>query len=283
MASLTETYQGVGEVATERQVYAGVGLFLIGVVFGIAGLIIGTTEVLAGFGIDTLGSRQIAGVLGGLGVPSILLGIGTVLPAARKVRVAALIGASIAVLAVAMFWVVYPSHWAGFGQDWTLHVSAIYALGTGITFWCLFVGVVNFKTRNDPGGTVRLYLTKDGVKKVVESTTPSTTTSGKGSVGVVGSTPSTSSTRSTPAPAPVSDGGATTGIDNSSDDGAILGDEPAPRPHPVDTYCGNCTHFEYVQSGNGIKPYCGYNESVMDDMSACDHWEANQSDPSAIR
>lgn len=283
MASLTEVYEGVGEVATRRQVYAGVGLFGVGAVFGLAGLIVGSTQLLSVFGVGTFGARRIAGLLAGLGVPAILLGIFTVLPADRRVRAAAAIGAAISVLGVAMFWVVYPSDWAGYGQDYTLLVTGIYTLGIVITFWCLFVAVINFKTRNDPGGTVRLEITKDGKTKIIHDVPRSVIRNqGVGSVGIFGST-TTESIESTLDDAvvttgsTVSDGGATEPEIRSplDDDGRIMESTPEPIA-PVDTYCGNCSYFEYVRSSGGIRPFCGFNDTVMDDMNACEHWQPNQ-------
>ena len=43
----------------------------------------------------------------------------------------------------------------------------------------------------------------------------------------------------------------------------------------VDRYCGNCGHFRYVRTENGLSPYCGYHEEVMDDMEPCLGWTPN--------
>lgn len=297
MASLAEVYEGVGVVATRRQVYVGIGLFVIGSILGLAGLIVGSTQILAAFDIGVYGSRRIAGLLAGLGVPAILLGIFTVLPADRRVRAAAVIGAGITVLGVSAFWVVYPYHWAGYGRDLTLPVSAIYTFGMVVTLWSLFVAITTFKTRNDPGGTVRLEVTKDGVTRIIREA-PSGGSGGSrglsgglGGVGVFGSTTTGSSGTTTSGSSDgatvtrsgrstVSDGGAAEPQLHSplDDDGAIMEPAPASPPAHVDTYCGNCAYFDYVRSGGGIKPHCGFNDEVMSDMTACDHWKPNQHD-----
>ncbi|PSP74679.1 hypothetical protein BRC86_05170 [Halobacteriales archaeon QS_3_64_16] len=43
----------------------------------------------------------------------------------------------------------------------------------------------------------------------------------------------------------------------------------------VDRYCGNCGHFQYVRTENGLSPYCEYHEEVMDDMEPCLGWTSN--------
>ena len=45
---------------------------------------------------------------------------------------------------------------------------------------------------------------------------------------------------------------------------------------PTDRYCGNCTHFEYVRSSDGMVPYCTRHDTAMDDMDACEEWTPNQ-------
>ena len=39
-----------------------------------------------------------------------------------------------------------------------------------------------------------------------------------------------------------------------------------------DSYCGSCTHFEYVQTDEGMQPYCAFHGEVMDDMDACEEY-----------
>jgi hypothetical protein len=69
-------------------------------------------------------------------------------------------------------------------MDLTLPTVGVYFFGLITTFWWLFVGIANFKTRNAPGGTVRMEVTRQGETKVVE-----VPQSGPGSVGLFGSEP----------------------------------------------------------------------------------------------
>lgn len=340
MTSLADVYEdNVGEVGSVRRLYAGTGLVVVGVVLTLAGVVAGGTNVLAAVGIDVLGARKIAGVLGGVGFPAVLLGVFTVLPASDRVRGAAAIGASICVLGVALFWYAYPTYWvtSTASTDLTLVVAAVYVFGAFTSIWTLFTAIVNFKTRNDPGGTIELRITQEGETRVVEvdEETAQAVREGETSaaelgsgIGMLGRQPdgnvetqtadpsASSSSASTTSkgsgtadrpskqqarrskragadsegtagahPAAASDGGATTQditspLDDHAGDGydaEVLDDEPAEpaSTNQADRYCGNCEHFDYVQTNHGIQPYCGYHDEQMDDMEACDAWEPN--------
>jgi hypothetical protein len=174
MASLGEVYHGGDRNGPGRKrVYAGASLFLVGVVLVVAGIVVATTDVLIGGGTTLTDVREYGGILAGLGVPAVFLGLSTVLPAKLPTRAAAGIGASIAVLGVALFAHAYPCRWSGANcgpgmADLTLPTVGVYFLGAVVTFWCLFMGIANFKTRNDPGGTVTMDVTREGDTKVIE-------------------------------------------------------------------------------------------------------------------
>jgi hypothetical protein len=70
----------------------------------------------------------------------------------------------------------------------------------------------------------------------------------------------------------VSDGG--TAADDR--DAELLSAGPSADPHSnQDLYCGNCSHFRYVRTDQGMQPYCGLHSEVMDDMDACEEWTPN--------
>lgn len=272
MASLGEVYdrkRGGTHVSPQR-VILGVLLFLVGTGMAVVGLVIASTEILSIWGIGRFESRRIAGILGGLGVPAVFIGILTVLPAGKRIRVAASLGAGIAVVGVVLYSIVYPSQWLGASVDrhFTFETATIYFLGMLITFWCFFIAVANFKTRNDPGGTVNLEVRTAGRTRIVE--VDRTIRSGLGGFGLFGSSSPTSTTTPT-----VSDGGSAATDINSpmDDDGDILREE---KPAPVDQYCGNCRQFEYVRGSGGMTPYCNYHQSAMEDMEPCEEWQPNQ-------
>jgi len=301
MTSLGEVYHGDDRSGPSlRQIYAGASLFLVGIVLVVAGIVVATTDVLLGGGTTLLDVREYGGILAGLGVPAVFLGISAVLPAERSTRAAAGIGASVAVLGVALFSHAYPCRWSGANcapgmVDLTLPTAGVYFLGALTTFWCLFVGIANFKTRNDPGGTVTMEVTRQGETKVIEVDRSTS----QGGVGLGGSASGPTATVGTG----VSDGGAdeddirevttvssgsggTTGTSSpqspSSPSGSTDGADETWKStaatdattDAADRYCGNCEHFEYVRTERGIQPYCGYHDGVMADMEACEDWRS---------
>ncbi|QLG48268.1 DUF7139 domain-containing protein [Natrinema halophilum] len=82
--------------------------------------------------------------------------------------------------------------------------------------------------------------------------------------------------------ATTSDGGSTTAdISSPLDagdgcDAEIVKSQEDRPDDPTDRYCGNCTHFEYVRSSDGMVPYCARHDTAMDDMDACEVWAPNR-------
>jgi len=284
MASLTEVYEG-GNGASLRRLYAGVALFAVGAILLVAGIVIAGTGVGSRLGLEFFDAREVAGILGGVGLPAVLLGTMTVIPrTAARLRRGAIVGAAISLVGVLLFRRAYPVDWVGGSGDtsMTIVVAAVYFGGTLVATWCLFAAVANFKARNDPGGTVKLEITRQGETRVVEVSNDNLR--GRlGGIGLLGGTPDgdveTQTNRGgTTDPSPSSgnradrsrtDGGATT------DQAEVLTDEPS---DPLgDTYCGNCSHFQYVRTDGDIEPYCGYHGEMMDDMDACEEWTPNRS------
>jgi hypothetical protein len=176
-------------VASRRRLYTGLGLFVSGALLTAAGVIVASTDLLSSLGLvaDRMGAWRRAGVLAGLGVPAVIAGVFSVLPSSRRIKAAATIGTSVSVLGVALFWYAYPAHWAGYGQELTLPVTGVYFFGMTTSVWCVFVGIANFKRRNDPGGTVSLRVTKGGETKVIEVPRSEVDAGGvSGGVGVFG-------------------------------------------------------------------------------------------------
>jgi hypothetical protein len=369
MTSLSEAYGGRGGSEVDpRRLYLGVGSFVAGTLLLVAGLFV-AAEVVLPSGYGSAEARRLGGVLGGVGVPMVLLGVMTVLPADRSTRVAAVVGAGVMCLGVALFAYAYPYHWVSGPRpeltDLTLPTAGLYFVGAATTLWSVFIGVANFKTRNDPGGTVTMEVTHKGETKVIEVGRDQI--DGMGGVGLLGGTPDGdvetqtnrpdraqgadgptgdgsrsgsrpsvgeespagggSATRNGPTTgvgaangtrptsgsggglgaglsdsasggpsggsAGVSDGGeAGTDIRSPLDDAGSAGPngpagpgedgrsgadispgvDAAARDGPGDTYCGNCTHFDYVRTDQGMQPYCGHHDELMDDMDACEEW-----------
>jgi hypothetical protein len=382
MTSLSEVYTPDAEFQTSlRRLYAGLGLFSIGALLIIVSIVVGATEIVQPLTV----AREWAGVLAGIGVPAVFLGTFAILPSGRNTRVAALIGAALSLLGVALFAHAFPCQWTGtncLGPNQsilTLPVALIYFAGAGTTLWCLFTGIANFKSRNNPGGTAQVEVTSQGETRVIE-VPKSELSKFSGSIGVLGDLtedvegPDRPGARSGDGDdgstvyrnraSGVADGGATSNtITDVSDDVLVQGgssnderessgrrrpatgttptggpsspgskpnrrdadasgqgtgshqsesvdtvesthqrDPPgsevagassrsptrdedwqpsgtAPTNQPKrgrdrDSYCGSCTQFEYVQTDQGMQPYCHAHSEVMNDMEACDDYTA---------
>lgn len=269
MTSIGEVYDAQSRgMVDQRYLKLGLALFGGGVTLAFVSLLLATTNIGGHLGLDMYGSRHVAGVLGGLGVPMALLGTLALFPARRRVRGTAAIGAGITILGVTLFWHAYPADWAGYGRDLTPYVSVVYTFGVVTIGWALFSTVATFKQRNDPGGMVTLHLTPaTGQRRLLEFARSGLRHAGFGEGGWLSSSTPQPNVDLDPDPPSVSrtDGG----------EGEVLTD-PTPRREPVDRYCGNCTFFTYGSDSKGkLAPYCRYHEHAMDDMEPCDHWEPN--------
>jgi MFS family permease len=284
MTSLAEAYERRAGEAGRRRVYLGTGLFVAGALLVVASILAGATSTLVGMGFTVGEAREIAGVLAGLGVPAVFVGVFAVLPASRRERAAAAVGAGIAVLGVTLFRVVYPEQWLTpeyVPTTAALGVVAVYFLGTITTFWCLFTAVATFKTRNDPGGTVTLHYDQGGETKTVEVAAADAAEAraaiGGGGVGVFGGIDDPG--EGDAGPASTADGGVRTeeirSMGPADEDAEVSVTTEGTPASPADAYCGSCAHFEYVRTDEGIRPYCRAHGEVMDDMDPCERWEPN--------
>jgi hypothetical protein len=270
MTSLGEAYGAArSQEADPGRLYAGVVLFLAGTLLVVAGIVVATTDLLRTGGTTIYEVRELGGILAGVGVPAVFLGILTVLPADRDTRVAAAVGAAVAVLGVALFAHAYPCQWSGAtcapAGNLTLPTVGVYFLGAMVTAWYLFVGIATFKRRNDPGDTVRMTVTRQGETEVVEVDPREAGEGGVGLFGAGSSAPVSAVTGGGDAEVMGTDGGATERDIHEIGGGNV----------PADRYCGNCAAFEYVRTDDGIQPYCGTHDEVMSDMDPCDEWSSN--------
>jgi len=195
MPSLGETYERRAGVASRRQVILGTGLFASGALLVVGAIVAGATGLLIGNGFTLYEGREIAGILAGIGLPAVFVGITIVLPATSVHRAAAVVGSGLAVLGVGLFRYAYPEHWyssPGVPTTLVLGSMLVYFAGVLVTFWSLFTAVATFKTRNDPGGTVSLTVSKgSAAAKAVEAVqaefqSASKALSGLGGIGTFG-------------------------------------------------------------------------------------------------
>ncbi|MFB6112717.1 MAG: hypothetical protein ABEJ58_01285 [Halodesulfurarchaeum sp.] len=299
MPSLGETYERRAGAASRRQVLLGTGLFVSGALLIVGAILAGTTGLLITNGFSVYESREIAGILAGIGLPAVFVGITIVLPATRLHKSASVVGSGLAIFGVMLFRYAYPYRWysgPGVPTNLVFVLTLVYVLGIVTTFWSLFTAIATFKTRNDPGGTVDLTVSKGGVSKAAKAVDAvqaevqqaGKAISGIGGIGTFGGVdrpdrdvgPITATSD-----ASVSDGGTTADDDirpveaskeagpsraRASDEGVEVVGSNSTEP---DQYCGNCTHFDYAEDGADMQPYCGLYDERMDDMQACEWWE----------
>ena len=290
MTSLSDVYEGgVGTATNPRRRFLGAGLFAVGAAMVVGAIPNATTDLLARIGLGVYEARELAGVLAGLGLPGVFVGIFAVLPAGRVTRAAAAIGASVAVLGVAVFTAAYPYNWISNDPTLAVATAVIYSAGTLVTFWCLFVGLATFKRRNDPGGSARIEITDEGTLRVIADETSHIPDFG--SVGMFGGGPDGNADTQTgsmsdagntivaePDSGHATPGGSGTGTPASDGAGGVRSAESQSaldRRGRPDEYCGNCTHFEYVRANDELAPYCGFHDELLEDMEACEQWEFN--------
>ncbi|MFC7154935.1 permease [Halomarina halobia] len=120
----------IGEPERRVDVYLGFALFFGGLGLGLSGLALFVYEgTLPGPG-KTYWFREIAFAVGASGLPTLLLGVTVLLPVERRARYAALGGATICLVAVALFVGTYPYQWdVRGGPDYSVQGVGIYAVG----------------------------------------------------------------------------------------------------------------------------------------------------------
>ena len=219
MTSLTDVYEGeAGRVATRRQQLLGTGLFLAGAAGLVGAIALATTGLGGWLGLSGYAPREVAGIVAGIGLPAVVLGIFTVLPAGPRTKLTAGVGAAVSLLGVALFQHIYPYSWVANTPLLALGVSTVYFAGVLTTFWCLFAALATFKTRNDPGGSAQMRVTEEGTIELVEE---GRSIPGLGGIGLFGSDPDgsveTQTNRTDRGKSTVSDGG---------DGSEVVGAEP---------------------------------------------------------
>lgn len=170
MPSLSEAYERRrgGDDARRRRL-AGAAIFTLGVCGVLAAVVLASTDAGAAVGWGLLEARRIAGVLGGIGAPALLVGVVVALPAAARQRALVGAGSAVCLAGVALFWYAYPDRWFGVTPDHlTFEVAAIYAVGVLVALWYVLSAVATFRARNDPQGTVTVEVIRGGETTVVE-------------------------------------------------------------------------------------------------------------------
>ncbi|WP_066417581.1 DUF7139 domain-containing protein [Halorubrum aethiopicum] len=121
----------VGDPDRAVDVYAGFGLFFVGLGLGVVGIAVFLySATLPPNTLSTYSVRQVAAVAAALGLPGLLLGVVVLLPVDRRMLYLGSGGAAVCLVAVAWFVRVYPHDWnVAEPPDYSAQVVALYSVG----------------------------------------------------------------------------------------------------------------------------------------------------------
>jgi uncharacterized protein YegP (UPF0339 family) len=122
-----------GEPEDEQEAH-GYWMFAAGLVFGLLGLFVLAFSTMSEPGSSAAFSgRQIAGILGGVGLPLLMLGIVYRLPIKKAADRVALVGALVCLIGIAAFVVYYPGNWnvpsGSSAADYAVIITGAYGVG----------------------------------------------------------------------------------------------------------------------------------------------------------
>jgi len=117
----------IGNPDRTVDVYAGFGLFFLGMGLGIAGVVVFLYSATLSETAYSL--RQVAIVSGAIGAPTLLGGIVVLLPVDRRMLILAGGGSAICVAGIVRFVSVYPTNFNVPGEDYAAQVVGIYSVG----------------------------------------------------------------------------------------------------------------------------------------------------------
>lgn len=176
MAHNDPAMTSLGEAYSERRwmdrdprgVAIGAGSFVVGIVAVVFAILLVTTPLseLVGLG-GTYPSRWAGGILAGLGVPTMFLGVVAVLPSNRREAVLVVVGAAVCVAGVYLFANAYPANWPPADPSMAFETTMTYFAGCAVALWSVISSVATYRVRNNPHGTVRMELTRQGETRTV--------------------------------------------------------------------------------------------------------------------
>jgi hypothetical protein len=142
----------IGEPDSQRDVYAGFGLFFGGIALGVVGLILFLYSGTYSEGADLFWRfREVALVAAMLALPAVAMSVAVLLPVGIRTMAASLAGSVICVLAIVWLTLVYPFEWTD-GND----VSVISTYAAGLIVLAASTGsalVAQYVDRVAPGET----------------------------------------------------------------------------------------------------------------------------------
>jgi len=152
-----------------RWVAVGAGSFAAGVVAVVVAILLVTTPLSAVVGVaGKFPSRWTGGILAGVGVPAMFLGVVAVLPSGRHEAITVVVGAALCIVGVYLFANAYPSDWPPAEPSMAFETTMTYFAGCALALWSVVSSVVTFRVRNNPQGTVRMELTRQGQTTTIQ-------------------------------------------------------------------------------------------------------------------
>ncbi|RAW46838.1 permease [Halorubrum sp. 48-1-W] len=121
----------IGDPDRAVDVYAGFGLFFVGLGLGVVGVAVFLySATLPANTLSTYSVRQVAAVAAALGLPGLLLGVVVLLPVDRRMLYLGSAGTAVCLVAVGWFVRVYPHDWnVPEPPDYSAQVVALYSVG----------------------------------------------------------------------------------------------------------------------------------------------------------
>lgn len=142
----------IGDPDRAVDVYAGFGLFFLGLGLGIAGILVFLYS--ATLSETAYGLRQVAIVSGAVGAPALLGGIVVLLPVDRRMLLVASGGSVICVAGVVRFVSVYPNDFnVSVGPDYAAQVVGIYSVGVVVVIAATAAALVGHQIEQAAGDT----------------------------------------------------------------------------------------------------------------------------------
>jgi len=126
--------QYVGDPDRTVDVYAGFGLFFVGLGLGAVGVVVFLySATLPPDELSTYAVREVAGVAAAVGLPALLLGIVVLLPVDKRMLYVSAAGSAVTVAAVGLFVWAYPQDWnVTVPPDYSAQAIAIYSVGIAL-------------------------------------------------------------------------------------------------------------------------------------------------------
>jgi len=153
----------VGDPDRTIDVYAGFGLFFVGLGLGAIGVVVFLySATLPPNELSTYAVREIAGVAAAVGLPALLLGIVVLLPVDKRMLYVAAAGSAVTVAAIVIFVWAYPRDWnVAVPPDYSAQAIATYSIGIALVVAATGAALVAHRVERVTDGATAAEATDD--------------------------------------------------------------------------------------------------------------------------